>query len=349
MQANTLAPLPTVRLSVLAILDRSFEFIRSHWRTYSIPIAVVVIPFYLVQLWLITQLSALLPSTELISATEISSEQVQLILFSMGYLFLLVIEAIISGVFAQGLVTWLASEHLHQAQPTFKQALQAILPRSVNLLIAYFLFFGVIVAFTVLGILTAGILIGWALLGFALYLGITVSSLLVPIFMLENVEPTLGFARAWQMGKAAFRGIFSLTFLLTALTLVAEFSVLTLLDWLAMFLRLPLDGTVLLIVDTILHSIILVFITQLQSIAPMLAYYDIRAQLEGLPLAMRLLKSSNARPQDLQSVALRAPFITRQDIGRMMWLILFMILSILVVVTLNSTLGTQPTVGVPSL
>lgn len=349
MQANIPTPLPIVRLSVLAILDRSFEFIRSHWRTYSIPIAVVVIPFYLIQLWLITQIGDLLPSTTLNSPTEISSEQVQVILFGMGYLVLLVIEAIISGVFSQGLVTWLASEHLHQAQPSLRQALQSILPRSLNLLIAYFLFFGMIIALTILGILTAGILIGWGFLGFALYLGIAVSSLLIPIFMLENVEPIVGFSRAWQMGKASFRGIFALTLLLTTLTLVAEFGVLTLLDWLAMFLGLPIDGTTLLIVDTVLHSVILVFATQLQSIAPMLAYYDIRAQLEGLPLAMRLLKSPNARPQDLPSVTFRSPLITRQDLARMMWLTLFMILIMLLIFTLNSTLGTQPTIGVPSV
>ncbi len=339
MQANTPTPLPTVRLSVLAILDRSFEFIRLHWRTYSIPIAVVAIPFYLIQLWLITQVSDRLPDTAaLATSTEISSEQVQVFLFGMGYLFVLVIEAIISGVFSQGMVTWLASEHLHHAQPTLREALQTLLPRSFNLLIAYFLLFGVIVSFSILGIFTAGILIGWGLLGFVVYFAIAVSSLIIPIFILENVDPMLGFARAWQMGRSAFRGIFTLAFLLTAFTLIAEFGTLTLLDWVAMLIGLPVDGNILLIVDTLLHSVILIFITQLQSIAPLLAYYDIRTQLEGLPLGMRLLNQPNARPKDLPSVALRAPIITRQDLTWIMWLTLFIIVTMLLIFTFNSTI-----------
>lgn len=342
MQVNRSTPLPTVRLSVLAILDRSFEFIRLHWRTYSVPIAVVAIPFYLLQLWLITQLGDRLPDTVALANPEISSEQVELLLFGMGYLFILVLEAIFSGVFSQGMVTWLASEHLHHARPSLRLALQTILPRSFNLLIAYFLLFGAIISLSLLGIFTAGILIGWGVLGFAVYFGMAVSTLIIPIFMLENVEPVAGFTRAWQMGRSAFRGIFSLVTLLTVFTLITEFGVLTLLDWVAMTIGLPPEGTILLMLDTVLHSVILVFLSQLQSIAPLFAYYDIRAQLEGLPLAMRLLNQPNARPQDIPAVMLRAPFVTRQDLAWIMWLTLFIILSMLALFTFNSTF-TSPT------
>ncbi|MBN1287791.1 MAG: hypothetical protein JXB47_20495 [Anaerolineae bacterium] len=302
---------PLSRYTIIEILDRTYRIYRNNFLPFVGLAALVMIPITIVNT-LVTQ------SYETSRTASLFSYQDPDYGSTLGYLCIIgIILPVLQTVLLNGLLTYAASEnHLGR-----KLSIEAIAGegggRLGRLALGLFLFYlllgaGGFVLYLLLGILrTIGLILFIPGLALLVYAAICINAFLAPVLILEDVSAGSGLNRAFGLAKARFWSVFGLMIAIWLITFIISVAFATFLAWV-----MPQSGyqdgyTWADVLETVVTTIINIFLAPVLPVGLTLMYYDTRVRLEGLDIALEALDMPNPRPYDLTSPPARSGLVGR--------------------------------------
>jgi hypothetical protein len=307
---DTANRMPTLSLTFLELLDRTFRVYRENFSRFLLLAAMVAIPINLINGFLNIVSTNSLVTSSLSSRTQLSSDWGILCLIPVISLILVLVQVVV----VDGLLTYMTSEYTFGRCVTIGEAYQAVRQRFSTLGCGMILLYVVVFAFAIpIALLGAVCFPVWAGFGLVAYIFIATFAYLAPVIVLENVNSSFGLNRAWWLGKSRFWTAFGVLFVVYLLVMI--FTVIF--NVLGQFLTTSLidirSTMTYQVVNLIFSTVVGIFVVPIMPIALTLLYYDTRARVEGLDLALMSLDSPQARPINIESPS-PGPFFTSRDL-----------------------------------
>lgn len=307
---NSSSASPVMTMSFQAILDRTFRIYRENFLPIVGYVALVTIPITLLNYLLARPMLTNLAATQTSRGTVSSGAVTASLLSSL----VVIVLQILDLVLVYGVVSYVASESIFGQKVSIGTAFNAARSRFASLGCGIIVFYVVIIVLVIV-VFFATAFCAPAIVGLAVvaYIGLATFALVTPVLVLENTRASTGINRAYGLGRARFWTILGVLAAIYVISLVLDLA-------LSATLRLfgtPAFGNTLTgvsLLNTIASTAISILITPILPIAMTLIYYDARARVEGLDLALAAADKPNARPSDILSPA-AAPFMTRRDLG----------------------------------
>jgi len=331
---NTPVEHTTETFSFLGLLDRTFRLYREHFAIFVGAVAIVIIPFTIIQFllsaWELSNVSSVSGLSRTAAASQTSGA---VLIASIASLIILVIQSSLEI----GAVTYLTSESYLGHPISIRQAFSDRRSRFSNVGCGYISLFLIIGVFSfVIGVAGLVFTPAFACFGVVAYIGIAAFVFLVPVLMLENVYTPLGVNRAWSLGKARFWTVVALYATLSLLVVLLNVAFSTVLRLLLVAVTGPLGIVPTLAVTTILGAIGAIFLTPIVPIGLTLLYHDTRNRLEGLDFALQALGKPDARPADVLSSVPKGGLVSKDWINLGIIMAITIILALLIAPTITS-------------
>lgn len=234
-------------------------------------------------------------------------------IFASGGYLVLVIVARFWMQFGAATLAQSASDTYLEAPSTLRTTIRRAGTSWLNVIGAYILMFLVAAVMFLLFIIP---LFGWiaAIPGVGMfgYFGAVVTSLLVPIMVLEKRSVTGGIARAWNLARTRFWwsfGFFTLLYIFSLLVLQGPIYLLT--GILSLVAEGVLSELTIVLLSSVISALLSVIYYPIAIIGATLVYYDLRIRHEGLDLALRALPP-DGDGRDAVDTAVRTPPATSQ-------------------------------------
>jgi len=145
--------------------------------------------------------------------------------------------------------------------------------------------------------------VGWISgIGMALYFGLVVIQLLIPVVVLEKRGPMDALRRAWDLARRRFWWFLGLAGVLYLLNLVLA-GPAVLINYLLQFGLQGMNTTILgVVVQSLVNMLVALIYQPLVLSVMVLAYFDLRVRSEGFDLAMQSISGTDY-PDPLDSIA----------------------------------------------
>lgn len=312
-----------VTYSWLDILDRTFYIYRENFLSFIVPVALVTIPLVVINF------AATYATTDALSGSAfsnieedayISSGELEAqILAGVSSMFgalaiiMLVSSAagVIQGVFVNGILTYMTSEHHLGRKVSVGQAFNAVKDRFLKLGLALFIHTSIVIGLTVaLGMVLFACGLG---LGLIVYVGTVLYGFLTPVLVLERIDVGDGLRRAWELGKVRLWAMFGFMAAIGTVSFVFSLAVSAISETLIQPTVGSLSFGVYDVIQVITSSVIGVLVGPVLPVGLTLLYYDTRVRYEGLDIALSALNKPEARPRDLVSPPSMGKWMVRQD------------------------------------
>jgi hypothetical protein len=303
-------PLATT-YSWLDILDRTFFIYRENFLRFIVPVAVMTIPLIVLNLLSSYYTAGLIDDStytgyddRITSSAEFEAELTGM----MNNFFLLIaatigivaIAGIIQGVFINGIITYMTSEHHLRRSVTVREAFAAIRSRLgglfVGLLVWWLLILALGIGFALVFFYACGLLVGPIV-----YVAIALYGFLTPIFILEPVNIGTGLRRAWDLGKARLWPVFWFIMAISVISITASLGLTSVVALLFEPTVGSLNTGVSQVVQIIASATVGIFLAPVLPIGLTLLYYDTRVRYEALDIALQMIDVPDARPSDLDT------------------------------------------------
>jgi hypothetical protein len=284
----------------LELLDRTFRIYRENFLTLIGLAALVTIPLTVIDL--IVSLPVLGSTTNFSTFGQRGMSPELTSALCMFYLVSGVI-GLLQFVLINAPITYIASENQLGRRVSIGQAFSATRSRFSNVTFGIILLGVVIFAFAI-AVALVGVICPpvFATIGVVVYIYLSTYAFLAPVLVLEDVGTSFGINRAWSLGKARFWMIVGVWAALTVISLVITVAFTAAAEWIILqVLPRTVSLTTTQVINTVLTTIVGLFIVPLLPIALTLLYYDTRTRYEGLDIALQALGRPDARPRDVAS------------------------------------------------
>lgn len=316
---------PALRpLSVGEIFDQAIRLYRRHFVTFVGIIAVVQIPYTLIQMVInVFNQSQLAQYTQSVNSSGTPDMGSMLSSQALTYLMIFIEMVLVQGIGTAALTRAVADNYLGR-QTSIMDAYRRMGRSWLGLLGALILVSLLGAAFGIWLIVPC---IGW-LTGFGMlvFLGVSVRPLVPAVYVLENARATRSVRRAWDLAKRRFwwmLGFMMLLALFGTLLIYGPTTLLSLIlqramgvDMLAPYAN-PQALAINLIISGLIGLVASLLYLPLQLTITTLAYFDLRVRTEGFDLSVLAADTS----EDQAAVTQTAPtapnesFIVWRDMG----------------------------------
>ena len=313
--------LPIIRPMTLAeLLDRSIRLYRQNFLKFIGIFAIPYIPLMLVQ-----TIISLISSRSLLDMDPSSGEFTpeMLTAFTGSFVFIIIQFILVQGVATAALTRAVANNYTGKPVGIL-DSYRTLSTSWIKLLAALFLVFVLTMILSVWMIIPC---VGWLSgPGILFFMGLVVTPLIAPVISLENKGILSSIRRAWDLSRSRFWWLIGTAFVLTLLGQLIVTGPIYLLNVILQIVLSSLPGTVeqQLIVTTIIQTLATTFMSllyvPLQLTIMTVVYFDLRARLEGLDLAMQMTNSTTSENEVISlpdiSGKTSMPLLTGIDIGR---------------------------------
>ncbi len=313
--------LPIIRPMTLAeLLDRSIRLYRQNFLKFIGIFAIPYIPLMLVQ-----TIISLISSRSLLDMDPSSGEFTpgMLTAFTGSFVFIIIQFILVQGVATAALTRAVANNYTGKPVGIL-DSYRTLSTSWIKLLAALFLVFVLTMILSVWMIIPC---VGWLSgPGILFFMGLVVTPLIAPVISLENKGVLSSIRRAWDLSRSRFWWLIGTAFVLTLLGQLIVTGPIYLLNVILQIVLSSLPGTVeqQLIVTTIIQTLATTFMSllyvPLQLTIMTVVYFDLRARLEGLDLAMQMTNSTTSENEVISlpdiSGKTSMPLLTGIDIGR---------------------------------
>jgi hypothetical protein len=332
---TTAAGRPAMTFSFLELLDRTFRIYRENLVPLIGFVALVTVPLTIIS----SIISFSTAQTNLNTLTRQTPNSGDLFGVCMGALVTVVI-ALIQTVLINGVLTYLASEHQLGRRITVGEAFSGARPRFGTLGWGFVLLY-IVIAAVFIGVAFLSALCGLAIagIGLAAYIGLATFAMLPPVLTLEDVGASRGINRAWTLGRSRFWTVLGFMAVLYILTLILTLA-LTSLAGLVVAPTRSVGLTAADVLDTVLTTLINIVVAPILPIGMTLLYYDVRARVEGLDIALSTVEKPDPRPSDVPSPD-PGPLFTGKDLVNVIILVVGVVVLSLVAAGLLSNIINQ--------
>lgn len=316
---------PPMTLTFLELLDRTFRIYRNSFLTFVGLVALILIPLTIFQTivnFSSPEIAAFVDnpnSAALLRDTDFGNRFVGAI--CAAYL-ILGATVLIQGVLIYGPVTYIASENHLGRRVSIREAFGAVRGRLVSLGCGYMALSILMVALSI-PILFIASICPPVLAAFVIvvYVGVAAAAFAAPVLTLENVSTSLGVTRAYVLGKSRFWRLIGFLIVIYIVAFIIQLAFGTVSNLLVVQVIQPAGFVTAVIFGRILDTILSIFILPVIPIGLTVLYYDVRARVEGLDIALAALDKPDARPSDILSPQ-PGPLFTGRDWRNMGLLIL---------------------------
>lgn len=320
--------------TVLELLDRTFKIYRDSFPKFVAPVAAVTVPISLLTLGSSYALTNNFASAGTVARSTTQFNQLYSGAINSTFLLLgvVLILQFIQTVIVNSVLTYLASEHHLGRDVTIGQAFNATKSRFVSVGVGLILF-GILIGALYFGLAFVLYCFGLAIPPLV-WLAVSMYAFLVPVLVLERTGITEGMNRGWALAKARFWPVFG-------------FSVGVGVIYFLIAMGLSLTSLILVrgtvssasfssgqILQTLLQTIVTIFLTPILPIAFTVLYYDTRVRLEGLDIALSSVATPDPRPSDLVSPPPVGPTFSRTDLTNILILLAVSVAFVVLVVGL---------------
>jgi hypothetical protein len=317
--------------TVLELVDHTFRIYRDSFTKFVAPVAAVTVPITVITLVSSYALTNNLAAARTVGRSAAELNQVINGTFRSSLLLLGVVLVLqfIQIVIVNSVLTYLASERHLGRSVTIGEAFNAVKNRFLSVGVGLFLFA------ILMGALYFGLAFVIYCFGLAIpaliWLGVSMYAFLIPVLTLERTGITEGMNRAWALAKARFWPVFGFS---------AAVGIIYLLIYFALSLTglLLVRGTVTSasfgagqILETLLQTVVTIFLSPILPIGFTVLYYDTRVRLEGLDIALESVNTPDPRPSDLVSPPPIGPTFSRTDLTNVLILLAVCVLIVVLV------------------
>ena len=313
--------LPIIRPMTLAeLLDRSIRLYRQNFLKF---IGIFAIPY--IPLMMIQTVISLISSRSMLDFDPSSGEFTpgMLTAFSGSFVFIIIQFILVQGIATAALTRAVANNYTGKPVGIL-DSYRTLSTSWIKLLAALFLVFVLTMILSVWMIVPC---VGWfSGPGILFFMGLVVTPLIAPVVSLENKGVLSSIRRAWDLSRSRFWWLIGAAFVLTLLGQLIVTGPIYLLNIILQIALSSLPGTMeqQLIITTIIQTLITTFMSllyvPLQLTIMTVVYFDLRARLEGLDLAMQMTNSTTSENEVISlpdiSGKVSMPLLTGIDIGR---------------------------------
>lgn len=318
MEAPALPVLRPLRLGEL--LDQAVRMYRRNFLTFVGIIALVYIPFALLQI--------LFSFLSLASAQQARTNPQGLFLNPLYWLSLagsmaagLIYLVFVNGVGTAALTQAISSSYLGR-KTSILEAYQQLGTSWVTLLMALVLFVLIVLAaFIWFLVPCVGTFTG---LGLLVFLAYVVLPLIAPIVVIEKADWITSLARAWELARRRFWWLLGFAIIFYLFNLLVVVGPTVLISYLIGIVtgQGAAQGnlsTVPTMISSVAGTFLQLLILPIQMTAWTLVYFDLRVRTEGFDLALLTANTSEGSQADISRLPTAAPtqqWLTADDVGK---------------------------------